>query len=215
LLVILLASWSLLAKQTIAFLFAISGHVLTAMPALLPPAGRKQPAARLWWHRNYFRRACGLEPQPREYNKGRAATAAATIAQKKGASGALFQYLRPQRLPPAEVSVFLAETIDAAAGVENFLLASVERMAVRAHLDMQLLAKRRARRKRVAATADNLHFGVFGMNVRFHDETLCGVRSLTPELGKGARFYPCFGPQASAGTNATVYMPAAARPYKA
>ena len=40
--------------------------------------------------------------------------------------------------------IFLAEFIDAAAGIHNFLLAGIERVAIGAHLDLQILADGRA-----------------------------------------------------------------------
>ena len=100
----------------------------------------------------------------------------------------------PGRLAPAaQVAVFLAEPIDAAATVEDLLLARVERMAIRAHLDMELLTQRRAGREFVAAAADHLHIGVFGVDVRFHVETLCGVRPRSAGLGKRREILPAQG----------------------
>ena len=47
----------------------------------------------------------------------------------------------------AAVRVFLAELVDTAAGVDDLLLAGVERMAVGADFDLQIVADRRARRE--------------------------------------------------------------------
>jgi len=58
--------------------------------------------------------------------------------------------------------VFLAELVDAAAGVHNFLLAGIERVATGAHFDLQILADGRARLEFVAAvqvTAMTLYSG--------------------------------------------------------
>src|SRR5690348_6878922 len=41
--------------------------------------------------------------------------------------------------------VLLAELVDATGGVHDLLLARIERMAVRAHLDLQIVPQRRAR----------------------------------------------------------------------
>src|SRR6266542_6079576 len=49
--------------------------------------------------------------------------------------------------------VALAEFLDATGGVDDFLLARIERVARRAHFDVQGLVDRRARHERVAATA--------------------------------------------------------------
>src|SRR5450756_1189641 len=64
--------------------------------------------------------------------------------------------------------VFLPEFLDAAGGVDDFLLAGVERMAVRAYLDVQLAGERGARLELVAATADDVYFFVFRVNLGFH-----------------------------------------------
>lgn len=53
-------------------------------------------------------------------------------------------------------------------GVEHFLLARIERVAVRANLDVQVLANRRARLEVVAAAASNSDLFVIWMDVCFH-----------------------------------------------
>src|SRR5215213_8986275 len=59
------------------------------------------------------------------------------------------------------------EALDPAAGVHQLLLARVERVAVRADLDVQL-GLRRARRELVAAGAANVRDDVLGMDAGFH-----------------------------------------------
>jgi hypothetical protein len=68
--------------------------------------------------------------------------------------------------------VFLAELLDPARGVDNFLLASVERVAGRTNFDVQGLRYRRARSKCVAATTGHLDFLVLRVNGLFHDNPL-------------------------------------------
>src|SRR5579859_7955477 len=64
--------------------------------------------------------------------------------------------------------VLLAEFLDPPGGVDDLLLAGVERVARRAHLDVERLAQRRARHERVAAAARDLDFLVLGVDLRFH-----------------------------------------------
>jgi len=64
--------------------------------------------------------------------------------------------------------VTLAEFLDAACGVDDLLFACIERVACRAHFDVQRLVDRRARRKRVAAAARHLDFAVLRMDTGFH-----------------------------------------------
>src|ERR671931_1594370 len=59
------------------------------------------------------------------------------------------------------------EALDAAAGVEQLLLAGVERVAVRADLDVQL-GLRRTRLERVPAGARDGRVDVLGMDPRLH-----------------------------------------------
>src|SRR5215467_7102633 len=68
------------------------------------------------------------------------------------------------RLP----GVLLAEFLDPACGVDDLLLARVERVAGGAHFDVQFLAQRGTGRKGVPAAADHLDFLVFGMDLFFH-----------------------------------------------
>src|SRR5215831_17480009 len=68
------------------------------------------------------------------------------------------------RLP----GVLLAELLDPAGSVDDLLLARVERVAGRAHLDVQLLTEGGASREGVPAAADHLDFLVFGMDLFFH-----------------------------------------------
>src|SRR5574340_615421 len=64
--------------------------------------------------------------------------------------------------------VALAELLDPSGRVDDLLLACVEGMASRAHLDVKRLVDRGARRKRVAAAARHLDFAILRMNTGFH-----------------------------------------------
>jgi hypothetical protein len=57
--------------------------------------------------------------------------------------------------PSLFLCVFLAEFIDAARGVQHLLLSGIERMALRAHFDMQVAAHGGAGLELVTAAASN------------------------------------------------------------
>ena len=86
--------------------------------------------------------------------------------------------------------VLLAELVDAPGGIDDLLLARIERMAVRAHLDLQVVPERRARLERVAARAGDGDLFVLGMDGGFHGGSHVSglVASMGPERGdlKGA-----------------------------
>ena len=65
-------------------------------------------------------------------------------------------------------SVLLAELVDAARGVEDLLLAGIERMAVRADFDRKVVSQSRPRLERVPARAGDADVVVFGMRIGFH-----------------------------------------------
>jgi len=65
---------------------------------------------------------------------------------------------------PRGGGVLLAEFIDAAGGVDDLLLARVERVAARAHFDLQVVTQRRARGEAVPAGAGNGDLFVLGMD---------------------------------------------------
>src|SRR5882672_2287854 len=75
---------------------------------------------------------------------------------------------RKQTVSARADAVFLAELVDAAAGVDDLLLACVEGMAVRAHFDLQIVAERGTGGERVPAAAGHGDVFVFRMNGRFH-----------------------------------------------
>src|SRR5581483_1678519 len=79
--------------------------------------------------------------------------------------------------------VSLVEAIDAALDIEEVLLAREERVALRAHLDVQL-GLRRTGRERVAAGALDLRLDVRGVDLLFHGLL---PRSLKPSLSLGCR----------------------------
>src|ERR1700732_527946 len=64
--------------------------------------------------------------------------------------------------------VLAAELVDPPGGIADLLLAGIERMAVRAHLDLQIMTERRARLERVAARAGDGDLFVPGVDFRFH-----------------------------------------------
>jgi hypothetical protein len=72
--------------------------------------------------------------------------------------------------------VFLAELIDAAAGVDNFLLAGIERVAIGANFDLQILADGRTRLELVPAGARDRDLFVIGMDAGFHGNLVCLLR---------------------------------------
>ena len=53
----------------------------------------------------------------------------------------------------ARGGVLLAEFVDAAGGIDDLLLTGIERVAVRAHLDLQIVSEGRAGLERIAARA--------------------------------------------------------------
>ena len=60
-------------------------------------------------------------------------------------------------------SVFLAELVNAAGRIDNLLLTGIERVAVRAHFDLQIVSEGRAGLERIAARAIDRDLFVFGM----------------------------------------------------
>ena len=79
--------------------------------------------------------------------------------------------------------VLLTEFVDAAAGVDDLLLARIERMAVRADFDLQIVPKGRARVEGVPAAAGHRDLFVLGVDCVFH-----GLPTPVRRLGeKGAQ----------------------------
>lgn len=79
------------------------------------------------------------------------------------------------------VAVFLTETLDPASGVDDTLLAGIERMAGGADFNVDAgLANRGARLEAVAAAADDIDFGVVRMDFGFH----CGSPAADGECGR-------------------------------
>src|SRR6056297_972420 len=77
----------------------------------------------------------------------------------------------------AHSAVLAAELVDSTAGIDDLLLARVERVALGTDLDVQLFAQRGARLEGIAAAADNFDLLVFGMHVRLHDRP-SGIRNM-------------------------------------
>src|SRR5207302_2983641 len=96
------------------------------------------------------------------------------------------------RLLGARGRVLPAELVHAARGVDDLLLARIERMAVRAHLDLQIVTEGRARLERVAARAGDGDLSVVGVDCGFHGRLTLSQKAY-PEMGcrgrklKGAR----------------------------
>ena len=65
-------------------------------------------------------------------------------------------------------SVLLAEFVDATGSVEDLLLARVERMAVRADFDLEVVSQSRPRLEGVPTGAGDGDFFVFRMRIGFH-----------------------------------------------
>src|SRR5438067_5209112 len=82
------------------------------------------------------------------------------------------------------LSVTLAEFFDAPGGVDDLLLAGVERVAGRAHFDVQRLVDRRTRLERDAAAARHIDFAVLRMDVGFHFVASCLSRNAAIMRGK-------------------------------
>jgi hypothetical protein len=76
-----------------------------------------------------------------------------------------------KRLSPTRLfnTVFLAEFLDTACGVNNLLLAGIERMAFRAYFNMQIFRHGGARGELVTAAAYDRNFWVIRVNFGFHD----------------------------------------------
>ena len=76
------------------------------------------------------------------------------------------------------VGVLLGETLDAAGGVNQLLLAGEEGMATRADFDIQLVAlDGRTSGEIVAAGAVHRYGVIVGVNTGFHGTPFCRVRS--------------------------------------
>jgi hypothetical protein len=66
-------------------------------------------------------------------------------------------------------TVFLAEFLNPACGIDNFLLARIEGMTDRTYFDMQGLAHGGTGLERIAATAAYGEFLIIGVNFWFHE----------------------------------------------
>src|SRR5438128_9687355 len=66
------------------------------------------------------------------------------------------------------LGVFASEALDAAGGVQQFLLAGKERMARRADFHIDVATMRRARDERISTGAVHPHFVIVGMDSGFH-----------------------------------------------
>src|SRR5688572_32786217 len=71
-------------------------------------------------------------------------------------------------------SVLLAELVHATAGIDDLLLARVERMAVGTDFDLQVMTQRGAGNEGVTAAADHVDRFVLGMDAVFHGTVSVG-----------------------------------------
>ena len=76
----------------------------------------------------------------------------------------------------------LGETVDTTTGINNFLLAGIERVACAAHVYVEAFAQSRPGFKGVTATAINSNFSVIWMNISFHDQCLDVICAATRTL---------------------------------
>lgn len=78
-------------------------------------------------------------------------------------------------------AVSFLKLIDTSTGINQFLLASKERVAITADIHFQNVALFRGTRfKACSARADNRHFMIFGMYVSFHSYHLAvGILSIS------------------------------------
>ena len=83
---------------------------------------------------------------------------------KKGSRGCLRPVLQPKPLH----AVLLAEFLNATSGVQDLLLAGVERVAQRANFDVHVLAIGGARLELVAAAASDVDFFVIRVGFGLH-----------------------------------------------
>jgi len=77
--------------------------------------------------------------------------------------------------------VLLAELVDATAGVEDLLFARKERVAVRAHFDLEVVAECRTRNEGIPAAAGHRRVFIFRMDCGLHDNSC--ARSAAFEKG--------------------------------
>jgi hypothetical protein len=73
-------------------------------------------------------------------------------------------------------AVFLAEFLNTASGVNNLLFAGIERVALRANFNVQVLAHGRAGLERKATAAVHVDFVVVWVGVWFHESSPCLLR---------------------------------------
>jgi hypothetical protein len=75
---------------------------------------------------------------------------------------------RDRQTRTGSAGVLLAEFVDAAARVDDLLLAGIERMAVRADFDLQIMTERGTRNERVPAAAGHSRLFVLRVDAGFH-----------------------------------------------
>lgn len=73
----------------------------------------------------------------------------------------------------------LVETINAAAAVDDFLLAGIKRVALRTDVDMEIFTARRTRLNSVSTTAGRSYGNVLGVYICFHYKVLLVIGAAT------------------------------------
>ena len=79
--------------------------------------------------------------------------------------------LRDDSLLGAKHTETLLEAVDTATGIQHFLLASVERVALGADVDVHVLGQRGTGLDDVAAAASGFDFNVIWMDIGFHGKS--------------------------------------------
>jgi hypothetical protein len=85
-------------------------------------------------------------------------------------------------------AVFLAELVNPTGGIKQLLFTSVERVALGADFNGQIMGRGRARLERATATASHVDFFVSRMDVSFHVRYLQLSRVATPACPGTTRF---------------------------
>ena len=86
------------------------------------------------------------------------------------------------------LAVFPSKTLNPSCGVNQLLFTSVERVALGADFNGQIMVRGRARLERAAATASHVNFFVSRMDVSFHVRYLQLSRVATPACPGTTRF---------------------------
>jgi hypothetical protein len=94
-----------------------------------------------------------------------------------------------------DAGILLAEFVDPARSIENLLLAGIERVAARTDFDLEIMTNGRARLEAVATAADDVDFGVVGMNCCFHENHPTGTEVSSTVIAVAGGEYKAAGSQ--------------------